>query len=96
MKIVTIKQAMQHVADNPEMVTDEMLAVPTHELVVRTLFEIANSPNTRDRGAMARANVARTMIFNRLVGRRKSGSHPATNRQIEVEFVDLTGGAIEA
>lgn len=91
MKIVTIRQAMQMVADNPEMRTDDMISLPAHELVVRTLFEIANSAQTRNRNSMAQANVARTLIFNRLVGRRKAGSHPATQTKVELEFADLTG-----
>lgn len=95
MKIVTIKQAMQNVADNPEMRTDDMISLPAHELVIRTLFEIANSPSDKP-GARTAANTARSMIFNRMVGRRKTGSHPATHKKVEIEFVDLTGGEIEA
>lgn len=95
MKIVTIKTAMQYVADNPVMRSDDMLGLPAHELVVRTLFEIANSPSESP-GSKAAANAARGMIFNRMVGRRKPGSHPATHKKVEIEFVDLTGGEIEA
>lgn len=95
MKIVTIKSAMQYVADNPVMRTDDMLGLPAHELVVRTLFEIANSPSESP-GSKAAANAARGMIFNRMVGRRKPGSHPATHKELVIEFEDLTGEAIEA
>jgi hypothetical protein len=96
MKIVTIKQALQHVADNPVLKTDVLLDVHTHELVARSLFEIANGVQVSERGSLSRANVARTMIFNRLVGRRKPGSHPATHQKVELDFVDLTGGELEA
>ena len=95
-KIVTIRQAMQLVADNPVMKTDDMISLPAHELVVRTLFEIANSANSTDRSSMKAANTAREMIFNRMVGRRRTGSHPATHQEIKIEFRDLTGGAIES
>jgi hypothetical protein len=94
MKIVTIRQSLQHVADNPVIKTDVLLDVHAHELVARTLFEIANGAQISERGTMTRANIARTMIFNRLVGRRRAGSHPATNRVAEVEFVDLTAKEI--
>lgn len=94
MKIVTIRQALQHVADNPVLKTDMLLDVPAHELVSRSLFEIANGAQISERGSLARANVARNMIFNRLVGRRRAGSHPATQVKVELEFVNLTGEAI--
>lgn len=91
MKNMSIRQALQHVADNPVMKTDEMLVVPVHELVARTLFEIANTPMTGRGRDMSRANIARSMIFNRLVGKRQPGSHPATKHQNAVAFRPLTG-----
>ena len=96
MKIVTIKQALQNVVDHPYPKTDDMLSLPAHELVARTLFEIANGVNTNEPRTLARANVARNMIFLRLVGRRRAGSHPATDQRESLEFIDLTGEAIEA
>jgi hypothetical protein len=95
MKIVTIAQALQHVADNPSLKTDVLLNVPTHELVSRSLFEIANGAQLSERGSLNRANIARNMIFNRLVGRRRAGSHPATQTKVELEFVNLTGEELE-
>lgn len=95
MKHVTIREALQHVADNPVMSTDEMLQVRVHELVSRTLFEIANRADTSSRGSLSRANRARKMIMNRLVGLRRPGSHPATRKDVAIEFLDLTSGAIK-
>lgn len=95
MKIVTIRQALQNVVDNPVLKTDMLLDVPAHELVCRSLFEIANGAKVGERGSLGRANVARDMIFNRLVGRRRAGSHPATQTKVSLEFVNLTGEAIE-
>jgi hypothetical protein len=92
MKHVSLRQALQNVADNPSIATDEIIQVPVHELVCRALFEIANSPDAGTRGAMTRANKARKMILDRLVGKRRAGSHPATRVQVPIEFVDLTGG----
>lgn len=88
---VSIRQAMQYVADHPEMQTDELIALPTWELVVRTVFEAANSVDAKKPATMSKANAARAMIFNRLVGRRRAGTHPATNRENTLKFVDLTG-----
>lgn len=95
MKIITIRQALQNVADNPVIRTDEIIQVPVHELVCRNLFEIANHPDAAQRGSMTRANKARKLILDRLVGKRRAGSHPATKVTVEIDFVDLTGGELE-
>lgn len=95
MKNVTIRQALQHVAKHPVLDTDEIIAVPSNELVARTLFEIANSGQSDKRGSLVKANVARKMIFDRLEGRRKAGSHPVTRKTDEIDFVNLTGGESE-
>ena len=87
----TILQSLQHVADNPELDTDDLLSVPASELVCRTLFDIANSAQLKDRKSMAQANTARTLIFQRLVGRRRTGTHPAQRQQQRLTFKDLTG-----
>lgn len=92
---VSIRQALQNVADNPIMATDEVIQVPVHELVARALFEIANKPDQSQRASMARANKARKMIFDRLVGKRRPGTSPAANTHEEITFIDLAAGAIE-
>ncbi len=92
---VTIRQALQQVADYPQMITDEIIQVPAYELVARALFEIANHPDANKPGSMTRANKARKMILERLGGKRRAGSHPATRTEVQIEFVDLTGGEIE-
>lgn len=93
-KVVTVRQALQNVADHPTMQTDEIIQIPVHELVCRNLFEIANKPDERVRGSMARANKARKLILERLVGKRRSGSHPATRTEVQLDFIDLTGGEL--
>lgn len=95
MRVVSIQQALQQVADHPQMSDDNLLEHKVHELVCRSLFEIANEPQIKVRGSLTRANIARNMIFTRLVGRRRAGSHPATKQKVEVSFVDLTGKAVE-
>jgi hypothetical protein len=81
---------MQHVADNPSLLTDDVLTVPVHELVSRTLFEIANDATTSDPNTLNRANRARDMIFDRMVGKRRSGPPLTANEEV-LEFTDLTG-----
>lgn len=94
MKTVTVRQAMQYVADHPEMSDDEIIQHPVHELVCRTLFDIANKPDAGERGSLTRANKARKLILDRLVGKRRPGSHPATKVEVSIDFVDLTGGEL--
>lgn len=96
MKSITIKDALQRVADRPEMTTDELIQVPVHELVCRNLYEIANNPDASIRGAQQRANRARKMILDRLVGKRRAGSHPATRQETSIDFVDLTVAELPA
>lgn len=91
-KQVSVREALQRVADNPVIHTDEIIQLPVHELVARALFEIANRPDASVRGSMSRANKARKMLLDRLVGKRRAGSHPATRTRVDLEFVDLTGG----
>ena len=91
---VSIRQALQYVADYPNMVDDDWLQKPVYELVARSLFDIANRPDASVRGSMAKANKARQMILDRLVGKRRAGSHPATRKEVQIDFVDLTGGEL--
>lgn len=91
MRTTTIRQALQYVADNPELNTEELISVPVNELVARTLFEIANTVTPLQSRTLSRANRAREMILLRLGGKRKAGSHPATRRKNEIKFVSLTG-----
>lgn len=91
MKGTTIKEALQRVADYPNLIDDNWLELPVHELVARTLFDIANRPDPSERGSYTRANKAREMIFNRMVGKRRAGTHPAVSGDAELSFVDLTG-----
>lgn len=88
---VTIQQALQMVANNPTLDTDDLLNTPVHDLVCRTLFEIANGVRTNEPRSLSKANVARKMIFDRMAGRRRAGSHPATKQTVAITFADLTG-----
>jgi hypothetical protein len=85
-----IADALQYVADHPVRSTDAPIDTPVYELVSRALFHIANSPDSSVRGSMAKANRAQKLILNRMVGRRRAGTHPAQAQSEEIEFVDLT------
>lgn len=89
----TIREALVYVANHPEPVGDP-IDTPVWELVARTLYDIANNPNAKVRGGLARATKAQQMILDRKVGRRRSGTHPAQQRNNTIEFTDLTKGAI--
>ena len=93
---VTIKDAL-HAAANKKLVTDEaVIDAKVHELVCLTLFDIANSPDVKVRGSMLRATRAQKTILNRMVGRRRAGTHPAVRGDDTVKFIDLTQGVLEA
>lgn len=91
---VNIRQALQFVADHPEPATDVMLDLPVWELVSRELFYIANNPNVKVRGSMAKSTRAQKMILDRLVGTRRNGTNPVSTKIDTIDFVDLTQGVI--
>lgn len=86
---ITVREALQRVANYPKLMTDDIIDLPAHELICRELFTIANNPDVKVRGASTRANRARKMIMDRLVGTRRAGTHPATTSEVELEFMDL-------
>ena len=92
---MSIRDALQQVVDQPEPATDEVIEVKVHELVSRTLFDIANFPDSKVRGSVRRATRAQRIIMDRLVGVRKTGTHPVARSSSGIEFVDLTQGALE-
>lgn len=90
----TVREALQHVADYPAPVDDEVITMHTGELIARTLYDIANKPDANVRGSMARANKARRLIMNHLTGRRLSGTAPYEKKVASLRMQDLTGGEI--
>lgn len=89
----TVQEALQHVADYPTPVDDDVIMQHTGELIARTLYDIANKPDANVRGSMARANKARKIIMDRLVGRRRAGTQPHTKSVQQLQMQDLTGGS---
>lgn len=88
---VNIQQALQAVVDKPDFDTQDLLALPSHELICRTLFDIANNAALADKKSMSAASTARTLIFSRLVGKRRAGTHPARRSTRQLVFKDLEG-----
>lgn len=88
MKSKSIKQALEHAANNPDAVLD--LDAPVYVHVAHALFDIANRPDPKVRGSMARATRAQKLILDRMVGLRRSGTHPAVAKDDTIEFLDLT------
>lgn len=85
----TIEEALQYVAANPARSTDAPIDAPVYELVGRALFQIANSPDAGVRGSLVRANRAQKLILDRMVGRRRPGTHPARAQNDKLTFIDL-------
>ena len=90
----SIPEALQYVADHPLPATDDTLQLPAWELVSRRLFELANRPGNASRGGAAKMLRAQKMIFNRMVGRRRPGTHPAQVGGDEIDILDLTQGVL--
>lgn len=89
----TVREALAYVAAHPVQ-EGPPIEAPCWELIGRALFRIANSPDQRVRGSMARATKAQRLISDRLVGTRRPGTNPAVRKETAIEFRDLTAGAI--
>lgn len=87
----TVKEALEFVARHP--VPDPgtpPIELPVWELIARQLFEKANTVGGTAVG-MKRTATAHKIIFDRLAGKRKPGTHPAAAKgRRELKMVDLT------
>lgn len=88
----TVQEALSYVGSHPPQSFEPTVDMPTWEVVGQLLYLIANSGNPRVRGSVARATRAQKMIWDRKVGRRAPGTHPATIKAEEINFKDLTLG----
>lgn len=89
----TVKEALEFVSKHP---TPSRLPIemPVWELVSRQLFEAAHVV-AGNGTAMKRATAAQKIIFDRLAGKRKAGTHPAVSkgkRQLTVRDLTKFGG----
>jgi hypothetical protein len=90
----TIREALQHHADHPRHLDTLTITDPAWEHIAARLYWVANHPDARVRGSMGRATRAQKMILDRMVGRRRPGTHPAQASNESIEFVDLTAGVL--
>lgn len=85
----TVKEALEFVAKHPEPSTAP-IEMPIWELVSRQLFETANNIGGTA-AQMRRTATAHKIIFDRLAGKRKPGTHPAASKsKRELQIRDLT------
>jgi len=92
----TVHEALQYVAEHPQPSTQDPIDMPIWELISREVFHVANHPNKSVRGSLARATRAQKILLNRLVGRRRPGTHPAQANTEGIDFTDLTQAVLEA
>lgn len=85
----TVKEALEYVARHPEP-SRIPIEMPVWELIGRQLFEAANRVGGNG-VAMKRSVAAQKIIFDRLAGKRKAGTHPAIAKgKRELKVLDLT------
>jgi hypothetical protein len=85
----SVKEALEYVARHPEPELPP-IEMPVWELISRQLFETAHQVGG-SAVQMKRTNTAQKIIFDRLAGKRKPGTHPAQSKpKRELKMVDLT------
>lgn len=85
----TVKEGLEFVAKHPEPSTVP-IEMPVWELICRQLFDTAEQVGGTA-VAMKRTATAQQIIFDRLAGKRKPGTHPATAKgKRELKIRDLT------
>lgn len=85
----TVKEALEFVSKH-QTPTRPPIEMPVWELVSRQLFEAAHVLGGNGT-AMKRATAAQKIIFDRLAGKRKAGTHPAQAKgKRELKVMDLT------
>lgn len=85
----TVKEALEYVTRHPEP-SRTPIEMPVWELISRQLFQAAHTVGGNG-VAMKRSVAAQKIIFDRLAGKRKAGTHPAVPKSQRVLKVrDLT------
>lgn len=92
----SIRQALSYVDRYPDWPETARIDMPIWELVARNLFDIANHPNTKVRGSLARATRAQRILLDRLTGTRRQGTNPAVRNAKSLQLLDLTIGLTES
>lgn len=85
----TVKEALEFVARHPEP-TGMPIEMPIWELVCRQVFQAATVVGGNG-VTMKRSVAAQKIVFDRLAGKRKAGTHPAVAKgKRELKVLDLT------
>lgn len=84
----TVKEALEYVSRHPEPGGDP-INMPVWELVARQLFEKAHQAGGT-KTEMKTTAAAQKLIFDRIVGRRKTGTHPAVREEKKIRLIDFT------
>ena len=90
-KTVSVREALKRVSDH-RVPDEDPLDMPAWALVSAALFTVANSGDTRIRGSMRKATTAQKIILDRTVGSRRPGTNPAAQKDMQINFRDLTLG----
>ena len=90
----SVRNALLYVAAHPDWSGGRPVDSPIWEHVARALFDLANNPDTRVVGSVAKSVKAQKIILDRTTGTRRAGTHPAQRSKVQVQYKDLTGGAI--
>mgnify|MGYP003450424712 CR=1 FL=1 len=93
MKSKTVQEALAFVSRHP-ITTSAPIDLPVWELVARQLFEKAYTVGGTKQ-TQKDANTAQKMIFDRLVGKRRTGTHPAVTSEEKGVLDDWTKPAGE-
>ena len=70
----SVKDALEYVATHPEWSGGSPLESPLWEHVARALFDMANNPDTRVVGSVAKSVKAQKIILDRTTGTRRAGT----------------------
>lgn len=85
----TVKEALEFVAKHPTP-SRVPIEMPVWELIARQLFEASHTVGG-SAVSMKRSVAAQKIIFDRLAGKRRPGTHPATTKtKRELKVLDLT------
>lgn len=85
----TVKEALEFVSKHPEP-SRVPIEMPVWELISRQLFEASHAVGG-SAAAMKRTTTAQKIIFDRLAGKRKPGTHPAAAKgKRQLQMRDLT------
>lgn len=85
----TVKEALEYVSRHPTPSTVP-IEMPVWELVARQLFEASHVVGGTA-VSMKRSVAAQKIVFDRMAGKRRAGTHPAVAKtKRELNILDLT------